>query len=367
MTHGEQAEQHASEQALATKLLVTSLEARLTTLEIQMNTNGRLLQDSTTTLDTITNTLSLQWLRDLGDGIKVLLQQVYVICTATHQAIVSIQARLPSQAERSMVLGHQPIYFEDARGRMSRIHLDFVKTWDMFDNVLELHFAGIPGFKKVKSKCYVLRDRNTRQDISRDREFDLTFLPGQQVEMGLLFERIWSRTSKSAASDESTCPRCQKLCVLQHSGNDYACAKCRMEFRFVPDTVRNFRNRLLLWQDTHTEISPNLDDDLSQFQRIQFQVHVAKPRSSAEKFHGLYGDVAPSKILWYDDQDDERLQGSAATKVNHIRTGRVSKVTGSWILPCREAKARQYELFPQDNLITTRRRRESLPPDAGRG
>jgi hypothetical protein len=66
-----------------------------------------------------TNVLSLQWLRDLGTGTESLIQQTYLISLSTHRAILAIHSKLSNNTERSLVLAHEPIRFENAKGRTS--------------------------------------------------------------------------------------------------------------------------------------------------------------------------------------------------------------------------------------------------------
>jgi hypothetical protein len=106
---------------------------------------------------------------------------------------------LPSQLERSL---YQELFIlEDAIGRMTPVHMQFVSSWEAFDAVLEMRFRNMQGYRKVLDKEYVFQERAAGRVIDRSRSFEATFLPGQKIVMTMLF----NETGGSATS----CPRCQ--------------------------------------------------------------------------------------------------------------------------------------------------------------
>jgi hypothetical protein len=95
---------------------------------------------------------------------------------AIYRLVVDIRALLPSRLERTLV--QEPFLLEDATGRISPVHLQFIASWNAFDAVLETRFRDLQGYKKMVCKEFVLQERSTRQDISRTRPWEGAFLPG---------------------------------------------------------------------------------------------------------------------------------------------------------------------------------------------
>jgi hypothetical protein len=173
-------------------------DATLHNIQHRLTENNQLIGTGNSTLTTITD--RLQWICNLSTGLKTMMANILFINIATYRSVLSLQSRLPDQAERSMALFQQPIIFEDAIGRLAPVHVQFVNSWEMFDSVLEMRFEGAPGLEKIKRKEYALQDQATRQDVNRKRKFDVSFLPGQKVHMSMIFQAI---------NNDAGCPRCQ--------------------------------------------------------------------------------------------------------------------------------------------------------------
>ena len=47
----------------------------------------------------------------------------------TYNAVVSLEARIPAQLNRSWT--EEPIMLEDALGRVTRFYLDFIDSWEV--------------------------------------------------------------------------------------------------------------------------------------------------------------------------------------------------------------------------------------------
>jgi hypothetical protein len=56
------------------------------------------------------------------------------------------QFQLPPQVVRQ-----QPVYFEDAHGRVAPFHIEFINSFDAFQAVMEVRFRHLPGLKKVQN------------------------------------------------------------------------------------------------------------------------------------------------------------------------------------------------------------------------
>jgi hypothetical protein len=112
-----------------------------------------------------------------------------------YKTIIDIQSRIPKQISFS-----QPVVLEDAIGRVSPLHLDFITSWESFEHVLTLRFENIQGAVKVRRGEYSLENRSTGRDVNRSRPWDSCLIPGQRIDMSLVFNSP-HRTTR--------CPKCQ--------------------------------------------------------------------------------------------------------------------------------------------------------------
>jgi hypothetical protein len=170
----------------------------------RLEENNRLLSAGNATARKLLNSLRLKWLKQLGLELKALMRKIIIINFATYRAVIAIQEGLPTHLERSMI--QEPFILEDAIGRIAPVHLQFIDSWDAFDAVLELRFRGMHGFAKVRRKEYTLQERATGKEIHRCRHWNSSFLPGQRIDMSLIFKREVTRSHQSAAA---SCPKCQ--------------------------------------------------------------------------------------------------------------------------------------------------------------
>lgn len=117
-------------------------------------------------------------------------------------------SKLPAQVDRQ-----QPIVFEDAHGRITPFHVEFINTFAVFQAVLEARFQGVPGLKKVKSLEYVLQDLATRRKIDVTKSWESIFRPGKRVNMSMVFSQYQAQAS--------LCPGCSsENVILGDDAND---------------------------------------------------------------------------------------------------------------------------------------------------
>jgi hypothetical protein len=136
----------------------------------------------------------------MGSELKQFMGRIFFVNMAIYRTVVDIRALLPSQLERSLI--QEPFLLEDAIGRLTPVHMQFIASWDAFDFVLETRFRNLQGYKKIVSKEFVLQERSTRRDISRTRPWEGAFLPGQRVDMSMVF-------ADSRREGERACPGCE--------------------------------------------------------------------------------------------------------------------------------------------------------------
>lgn len=121
------------------------------------------------------------------------------------QIILDVQTILktiPGQIERQ-----QPVYLNDALGRYTPFHLEFIRsrealTYVLFDNFKWLGSTA----KKILDSEFTIHDSRTKRDVDLDRPWDACFTPGQHVEMSMVVDVPNGANSISRLSDR--CPRC---------------------------------------------------------------------------------------------------------------------------------------------------------------
>jgi hypothetical protein len=174
--------------------------------------NNRLVTAGNRLSGRIMDALRLEWLRNLGADLRTLMQKTYSMNVAIFQAVISIQGLLPSHLERTLI--QEPFILEDAIGRLSPVHLQFICSWEAFEDVLEHRFRGLQGHNMVRDRLWVIQEVATYRDISREIPWETAFLPGQRVGMDLIFR-------KQALSEEETgttsCPNCKAPSTGRHN------------------------------------------------------------------------------------------------------------------------------------------------------
>jgi hypothetical protein len=172
----------------------------------------------TNTLISRMNTLSgqivngLATIGDLCTQAKTTMSKILFINVATYKMVLALKTSLPGYLERSLY--SEPFILEDAIGRISPVHLQFISSWEALDAVLETRFRGLQGHDKVQSGLWTLQDHATGREISRRRNWEGAFLPGQKINMSLLFQReitveSFGPSTEAPTSNRAACPRCQ--------------------------------------------------------------------------------------------------------------------------------------------------------------
>lgn len=132
------------------------------------------------------------------------LQQIVLDVLSTNMKIYEIvldmqmtmHGRLPPQIHRQ-----QPVYFEDAHGRIAPFHIEFINFLEAFQAVMEVRFRHVPGLKKVQRNEYIIQESGSRRKLDLRAHWDSVFLPGRKVVMSMVFH--------TPQESSSTCPGCQ--------------------------------------------------------------------------------------------------------------------------------------------------------------
>ena len=106
---------------------------------------------------------------------------------------------IPGQVERQ-----RPVYLIDALGRTSPFHLEFIRSPEALLAVLAINFEKFGAASKIRNREFVIEDSLSKKHINLNLDWDLCFLPGQQVEMSMLFEQ--------QPTSYVTCPSCKTPC-----------------------------------------------------------------------------------------------------------------------------------------------------------
>lgn len=113
------------------------------------------------------------------------------VVTQMQQFLCSI----PPQTERE-----QPVIFEDAHGRLTSFHVEFINSYNAFQAVLEARFENMPGLKKVRNFEYAVQDTRSKRMLDLTGHWENVIRPGRKVVMSMVFLLPQATTS--------SCPGC---------------------------------------------------------------------------------------------------------------------------------------------------------------
>ncbi|KAF2121392.1 hypothetical protein BDV96DRAFT_564178 [Lophiotrema nucula] len=228
---------------------LTRQEAALIEVQSRLERTDQLISSSSTA-SRIADTLRLQWLKSLGSELKTFMNKIFLVNMLTYRTVLAIQSSMPNDA----ALIQEPIIFEDAIGRIAPVNLQFITSWEMFDSVLELRFADAPGLLKVKRKEYALVERATRREIPRVRPFDLSFRPGQKIDMDIIFQQLFDLETGTTVS----CPGCHHPSDKLKGDLDILCSSCGMLYRrIIEEDTMSVEDSVESLEES-TESTPNL-------------------------------------------------------------------------------------------------------------
>jgi hypothetical protein len=262
-----------------------SHDAALIAIKDGIENANHKIEAGNSVLGNLSETLKLDWVRQLGSELKSLMRGAMAINFATYRAVIRLQNALPSHLERGMF--EEPIILDDPIGRISPVHLQFITSWDAFHSVLEVRFENAPGYRKMIQRKYSLELKGTKKDISQSRLWQDAFLPGQRVEMSFIF-------NDKGSGD--TCPGCQTTSDKSVDADTH-CENCQIWFRRIQEVPQEpFGERDGMQHREHTARSSRsesgkrtLDDlgeyeeDITKFKRVRLSKQ--KPRFHRMRFH----------------------------------------------------------------------------------
>jgi hypothetical protein len=152
----------------------------------------------------------LEWVKQLGLQLRTLIYGVMAGNFRIYKEVIAVQKMLTGHISRS--LAEDPFILEDAIGRIAPVHLRFITSWDAFEAVLQLRFKNTMGSAKVHNREYILQEHATGREINRTTEWDLAFLPGQKIDMSMVFKVEAGNEEKGTKRNEdpqsASCPYC---------------------------------------------------------------------------------------------------------------------------------------------------------------
>ncbi|KAM0800303.1 hypothetical protein BDR22DRAFT_258396 [Usnea florida] len=171
---------------------------------------------------------AMEYLKSVGTDILSLMQKICKVNFLTYKAVISLQTSIPNQLERCWT--QQPAILEDALGRVTPLHLEFLDSWEAFEAVLEVRFRQLPGHRKIKQREYALRNNALERDVEKSLAFTLCFLPGKRIDMSMIFD--------GSIGGRSSCPGCQLVTSKTEEGLDsqVQCPRCKIWYQRVVET-----------------------------------------------------------------------------------------------------------------------------------
>ena len=169
-------------------------------IQARLDENKRLISDGNTLASRMMDRWT--WMKQLASEIKEFMRRVMNSNFAIYREVVAIRALL---AAPERPLSEDFFTLDDPIGRIAPIHLRLITSWRAFDAVVEARFENTRGYAKIKRKEYTLNEQGTSLEVDRTTPWDAAFIPGQHINMSLLFRNEVS----PGAQGNSTCPFCQ--------------------------------------------------------------------------------------------------------------------------------------------------------------
>ena len=107
---------------------------------------------------------------NLRDSAVDILIQTRQINFMTYKAVVSLQRTIPAQLERSWT--QEPVTLDDALGRVTPVHLEFLDSWEVQASKLQPgnnHWADLVGFRSCPRNSFSTTARSSEDTAKRVR------------------------------------------------------------------------------------------------------------------------------------------------------------------------------------------------------
>jgi hypothetical protein len=162
--------------------------------------NNELLSTQADLLLTLSRTVATCATHQESQNLQSTMLKVLATNMKIYEIVLDMQkalhTQLPPQVDRQ-----QPVYFEDAHGRVMPFHVELINSLEVFKAVMEVRFRHVPGLKKVQRSEYLVQEPASKRRLNLQAPWESVFLPGRRVVMSMIF-----RTPQTSMS---SCPGCQ--------------------------------------------------------------------------------------------------------------------------------------------------------------
>ncbi|KAI0465965.1 hypothetical protein F4859DRAFT_499353 [Xylaria cf. heliscus] len=188
---------------------------------------------------------------------------IYNMLCMIYKAVLN----LPRQVERE-----HPVVMFDALGRIAPFHLEFVRSSEAFKAVLIANFRDTPsGMRKIENGDFLVQDTATKRTINLNGDWNRCFLPGQRVEMFMVFR--WK------ATQAFQCPNCSLPSETLYN-RDIECTRCGVIFGCFVE-VSPSRQKASV--DQHTTVTVALGPSPSRMADSKTHIVIRTPKTAYDE------------------------------------------------------------------------------------
>ncbi|KAF6235175.1 hypothetical protein HO173_006804 [Letharia columbiana] len=137
----------------------------LAEIKSRLEENNALIKAAASETKDLGLRFDMDYLKNLGADILSFMQKIWKVNFLTYKAVISLQTSIPAQLERCWT--QEPATLEDALGRVTAVHLEFLDSWEAFEAVLEVRFRQLPGHRKIRQGEYALQASSWKRDVER--------------------------------------------------------------------------------------------------------------------------------------------------------------------------------------------------------
>ncbi|KAH8592186.1 hypothetical protein B0O99DRAFT_689964 [Bisporella sp. PMI_857] len=285
--------------------------------------------------------LQLKWPRKLASDIYAIVQKTYRMNVTIYSTVMSIKSLLPSYLERGLI--DEPFILEDAIGRHTPVHLQFISSWEAFESVLEHRFRDTSGYQRVLDRQWALQELTTHRDIKRTTPWDKAVFPGQRIGMDMIFRE----TMGSGNVDITKCGICGAASD-EKSRHHIFCLQCgsnRTIVELKDDEVEgNTNDSIKCKSGKISSASESLpQDDARSFKRVRFLISQA-PQSRKSKAPDLHSNeenlperTASTQVRTQANNQRNGVGGNQwlnSALSNGAQSGSNSNIKWNWVWKC---------------------------------
>ncbi|USP81718.1 hypothetical protein yc1106_08992 [Curvularia clavata] len=196
--------------------------------------NNELLNTQADLILTISRTIATCATQQETQDLQSIMLKVLSTNIKIYEIVLDMQKAVPTQIP-PQIDRQQPIFFEDAHGRVAPFHIEFINSLEAFQAVMEVRFRHVPGLKKIKRNEYLIQEHGSRRKLNLQAPWESVFLPGRKVVMSMIFQ--------TPQTSMSSCPGCQteNEAPTNESQNEVQCLNpdCRIWYQRISEVDEN--------------------------------------------------------------------------------------------------------------------------------